>query len=168
MRKAICGLDCEQCWMKEDCAGCAETGGRPFGGTCMIAECRERGKGCGDCWERACSLRQRLIDEFNALGIADMEPVTELNALSSSYVNLEYTLPGGQKVKFWKDGRMILGNQMGKKNSERCYGLAANEDYLLVSEYGENGSDAEIVVCRRREKPERQDGADEGKRGCAD
>jgi hypothetical protein len=40
---------------------------------------------------------------------------------------------------------------LGKKISGyRCYGLTADENYLLVCEYGENGKDPEIVVFRRR------------------
>ena len=46
-----------------------------------------------------------------------------------------------------------MGNQLCKKDgSGRCYGLTADENYLLVCEYGENGSDPEIVVYRRRRK----------------
>ena len=79
-----------------------------------------------------------------------MEKVTSLNALKGSFVNLEYTLPGGQTIKFWEDDRIYLGNQMGKKNSGRCYGLTADVHLLLVCEYGCVGSDAEIVVFKRR------------------
>ena len=150
--KTVCGLDCSECGMKDSCAGCAETNGRPFGGSCMIAVCCEN-KGCMNCgksFEAPCGLKQQLISEFNALGIKDMEEVTDLNALHGEYVNLQYTLPGGQKIKIWDNDRVYLGNQICKKNSDRCYGLTADKNYLLVCEYGENGSDAEIVVYKRR------------------
>ena len=78
-----------------------------------------------------------------------MEQVTDLNALHSAFVNLEYTLPGGQAVKFWDDDKIILGNQLHKRDSDRCYGIAADEKYLLVCEYGCEGTDAEIVVYKR-------------------
>ncbi|MDE5858987.1 MAG: hypothetical protein K2H23_01125 [Oscillospiraceae bacterium] len=96
-------------------------------------------------------MKKQLIEEFNGLGISDMEKVTDLNALSGSFINLEYRLPSGQNVKFWQDDRVYLGNQIGKKDSDRCYGLAADEKYLMVSEYGMNGSDSEIVVFKRRD-----------------
>ena len=150
--KTLCGLDCSECGLKKECKGCAETNGHPFGGSCMIALCC-RDKGCDNCgksFEAPCKLKTELIAEFNALGIEDMEEVTALNALRGAYINLPYALPGGQKIKFWDDDRIYLGNQIGKKNSSRCYGLAADENYLLVCEYGENGSDAEIVVFRKR------------------
>lgn len=149
--KTLCGLDCKECGSKE-CGGCVETKGRPFGGSCMIAQCCE-GRGCENCgraFEAPCRLKEQLIAEFNGLGIEDMEEVTSLNALWGAYINLQYTLPGGQKIKFWDDNRIYLGNQIGKRNSSRCYGLTADENYLLVCEYGENGSDAEIIVYRKR------------------
>ncbi len=148
----LCGLDCGECGWKEHCAGkCAETGGHPYGGSCMIAQCcGEKGcENCGKAFEAPCRLKERLIAEFNALHIEDMEEVTGLNALLGSYVNLQYTLPGGQAVKVWDDNRIYLGNQMHKINSERCYGLTADEHYLIVCEYGCNGSDAEIIVFKK-------------------
>lgn len=69
-----------------------------------------------------------------------------------SFVNLEYQLPGGQKVKFWDDTRVYLGNQLPKIGTDRCYGLTADENYLLVCEYGENGADAKVVTYRRRKE----------------
>lgn len=150
--KTLCGLDCSECGMRSACGGCAQTGGRPFGGSCMVAvccesrECENRGR----CFAASCQLKERLIAEFNGLGIEDMAEVTDLNALRGAYINLQYTLPGGQKIRFWDDDRVYLGNQICKKNSDRCYGLAADEAYLLVCEYGENGSDAEIIVYRKR------------------
>lgn len=81
-----------------------------------------------------------------------MEEVTDLNLLKGSFVNLPYTIPNGQVVKLWDDDRIYWGNQLCKKDSNRCYGLAADEHYLLVCEYGDGGSDAEIVVYKRRQQ----------------
>lgn len=121
----------------------------------MIAACcKSKGKEkCSGFFDPdgKCGMKKQLIEEFNGLGIADMEEVTDLNALSGSFINLEYKLPNGQDVKFWQDDRVYLGNQIGKKDSDRCYGLAADEKYLMVCEYGMNGSDAEIVVFKRRD-----------------
>lgn len=152
MNSSICGLDCSGCSMKDTCGGCAATGGKPFGGECMVAACCGKGKtdGCGSFSQNICRMKQQLIAQFNALGIADMPPVTDLYALVGSFVNLEYTLPGGQRVKFWDDRRIYLGNQLPKLGTDRCYGLTADEHYLLVCEYGENGADPEIVVYQKR------------------
>lgn len=150
--ETVCGINCGDCGWKDSCGGCAATGGKPFGGTCMIAVCcQEKGcESCGSCWENSCALKKEIIAEYNALGIADMEEVTELYALKGSFVNLEYTLPSGQKMKIWDDDRMYLGNQLCKQGSDRCYGLTADENYLLVCEYGDNGADPELVVFKRR------------------
>ena len=72
--KTFCGADCGQCGLKDECAGCAPTNGRPFGGACIVAEC---------CIEKGC-------------------------------------------------------------------GLTADENHLLVCEYGEGGSDTGIVLFKRR------------------
>ena len=58
-------------------------------------------------------MKKQLIDEFNGLGIEDMEEVTSLNALSGYFINLEYKLPNGQDVKFWQDDKVNLGIQVG-------------------------------------------------------
>ena len=150
--KTYCGLDCSECWLKDKCNGCVESGGRPFGGSCMIALCCKSNEcqNSGQSFAAPCKLKEQLIAEFNALGIEDMEELTELHALYGSYVNLQYTLPGGQRIQFWDNDRIYLGNQLHKKNSDRCYGLTADENYLLVCEYSDGGSDAEIVVYKRR------------------
>lgn len=150
--KTLCGLDCSKCELKDECNGCTESDGHPFGGSCMIAVCCKN-KGCESCgrvFETLCKMKEQLIAEFNSLGIEDMEEVTGLNALRGAYINLQYTLPGGQRIKFWDDDRIYLGNQICKKNSNRCYGLTADENYLLVCEYGDNGCDAEIIVYKKR------------------
>lgn len=108
---------------------------------------------CSQCGQKSCDvcpLREGIISEINALGIGDMEEVKSLNLLKGSYINLEYTLPNGRRVKLLDDNKIYLGNQLHKKGSERCYGIAADEKYLLVCEYGCGGSEAEIVVYTRR------------------
>lgn len=140
----ICGIDCANCEeLGGACKGCAETGGQPFGAPCIAAAHCKEGADAFRAW------KQRLIDAFNAQGIEDMEPVTDLHALKGSIVNLAYPLPGGQTVRFWDDNAIIMGNQAHKKGSDRCYGLAANETYLMISEYGCNGANPEVVVFKR-------------------
>ena len=51
-------------------------------------------------------LKDKLMVAFNELNIQDMEKVTDLNALKGSFINIEYSLPSGQIVKFW-DGWVI-------------------------------------------------------------
>ncbi len=150
--KTICGLDCNECPGKESCPGCEKIGGE---GKCVIHACAGNGKSaCEGChyFDGPCGMKEQLLREFNALEIPGMPEVTDLNALPGSYINLEYTLPGGQKAKLWDDKRIYLGNQLEKQEGDRCYGLTADENYLLVCEYGCDGSDPEIVCYKRREK----------------
>lgn len=86
------------------------------------------------------------------MGISDMPEVTGLNALAGSYINLSYPLPNGQSVKLLEDDKIYLGSQLEQKCGGRCYGLAADEDHLLVCAYGEGGSDPEIILYKKREK----------------
>ncbi len=150
MLASICGADCAQCPSRDTCGGCRETSGRPFGRECPIAACcqREGREHCGQCGG-TCTLKDPLIAAFNALGIPDMPEVTDLNMLLGSFVNLEYTLPNGQAVKLLEDEKCYFGNQLEKRGSSRCYGIVANESHLLVSEYGEGGSDAEIILYQK-------------------
>ncbi|MBS6447724.1 MAG: DUF3795 domain-containing protein [Clostridiales bacterium] len=152
MSPSICGYDCAKCTVKDTCGGCSTQKGVPFHGGCVVAACcgNESCGHSGKFSENDCELKEQLIAEFNALGIEDMEKVTRLNALIGSYINVEYALPSGQTVKLLNDGKVYLGNQICKKGSDRCYGLAADENHLLVCEYGENGSDAEIILYKKR------------------
>ena len=152
MSGSICGADCVGCPSREGCGGCRETGGRPFnGGECILAACcRIKGQEhCGQCGG-GCGLKEPLIKEINALGIPDMPEVADLNALLGAYINLAYTLPNGQVEKLLEDEKIYLGNQVEKTGSARCYGLAGDETFLLVCEYGENGADPEIILYKKR------------------
>lgn len=146
MEQSICGVSCAKCNMNYLCKGCAATGGKPFGKECVSAECIGRG---GD----LCEYRTKLMAEFNALGIEGMPEVVNLYALKGSFINIEYTLPNGEKAKFWDDDRIYLGCQLEKEGSDaegRCFGIAADDDYLMVSEYGENGADPVLVCLKKR------------------
>ncbi len=143
--KTFCGIDCSKCELKDNCKGCMETNGHPFGWVCVTAECYKSG---GE--ECFITYKKRLMDEFNSLKITDMPLVTTLCQLSGAYVNLEYTLPNGKKIKLLDDTKIYLGYQLEKLNSDRCYGLVADNDYLLVCEYGCNGTEPKIVTYKRR------------------
>ena len=94
-------------------------------------------------------MEERLMQAFNELNIADMGEVTELHRAKGNFVNLRFPLPSGQAVTLWDDNKTYYINQLEKRGSTRCYGLTADDHYLLVCEYGDGGSDAEIVVFKR-------------------
>ena len=62
-----------------------------------------------------------MMNEINDLHIDGLPRVDKLNALVGKYVNLEYQLPNGQKVKFLDDQKTYLGNQMESEfGGDRC------------------------------------------------
>ena len=80
-----------------------------------------------------------------------MPVVEKLNALVGSYVNLEYPLPGGAKVKLLDDRATYLGNQLESTfGGDRCFGVLANMDFILVCTYGRDGADPELVLYKKR------------------
>ncbi len=96
-------------------------------------------------------FKKTLINEFNALHVEGMPKVEKLNALVGGYINMEYRLPNGKTVKFLDDNATYLGNQLECEfGGERCFGIAANMDFLLVCIYEANGENPELVIYKKR------------------
>lgn len=112
--------------------------GHPFGGSCIA----ERNKNFDE-------LKKNLINEINALCINGLE-IKDLFLLNGAYVNLVYPLYNRTTVRFLNDNDVYLGNQIERVNSERCYGVVANEYFILVSEYGCNGAAPKIILYKCR------------------
>lgn len=97
------------------------------------------------------AFKRQLIEEINALNIPGMPKLDKLNALVGSYVNLAYPLPGGASVKFLDDRTTYLGNQLeSERGDDRCFGVLANADFILICTYGEGGADPELVLYKKR------------------
>ena len=113
-----------------------------------------------DYWKRQTQLgdegqfeafKRQLIEEINALHVPGMPKLEKLNALVGSYVNLEYPLPGGMKAKFLDDRTTYLGNQLETElPSDRCFGVLANADFILVCSYRAEGADPELILYKKR------------------
>lgn len=96
-------------------------------------------------------FKQRLVEEINDLHIEGMPKVEKLNALVGKYVNLEYRLPNGMKVKFLDDQTTYLGNQLESEfGGERCFGVLANMDFIMVCTYEAEGANPELVLYKKR------------------
>ena len=96
-------------------------------------------------------FKQQLMDEINALHVEGMPKVEKLNALVGGYINLAYRLPNGTCVRFLDDGATYLGNQLECEfGGSRCFGIAANMDFILISTYEENGENPELVIYKKR------------------
>ena len=97
------------------------------------------------------AFKKKLIEEINALHIEGMPKVERLNALVGSYVNLAYPLPSGISAKFLDDNTTYLGNQLESEfGGERCFGVLANMDFILVSTYEAEGKNPELVLYKKR------------------
>ncbi len=100
-------------------------------------------------------FKRQLIDEINALSVEGMPKVEKLNALVGSYVNLAYRLPNGVEVKFLDDDTTYLGTQLEAEfgdhtGADRCFGVIACADFILIATYGAQGADPELVLYKKR------------------
>ena len=97
------------------------------------------------------SFKQQLIREINDLHVEGMPKVEKLNALVGSYVNLPYRLPSGATVKLLDDHTTYLGNQLESEfGGDRCFGVLANMEFILICTYQENGTNPELVLYKKR------------------
>ena len=149
--EAICGANCSECelFKSDKCKGCKNTNGCPFGKKCWIAKYIEVGG--NDSFNE---MKNQIIDEFNNLNIDGMGKIKDLYPLHGLFINLEYRLPNGEIAKFLNDDEAYLGNQIECEFSgyshERYFGVVANMNFLLVCEFGENASNPEIIVYKKR------------------
>jgi len=142
----ICGANCDECRGRDECRGCAETCGSPFGGRCIAAEyIKAGGRAAYD------EFRRQLLDEINLLLEAEGLPhALALYELPGQYVNLEYPTPGGERVRLLSDNDIYLGTQIEFADLGICYGVIADTGFILICSYSRDGSDPEIVVFKRR------------------
>lgn len=95
-------------------------------------------------------LKEALIGEINSLGIKDMPRIDNLFVLQGSFVNMEYDV-NGNKLRLLADDATYWGTQVEKPgDSGRCFGIACDERHILISEYGKDGADPELVMLKRR------------------
>lgn len=88
---------------------------------------------------------------MNELQIGGMPKVAKLNALVGGYVNLAYPLPSGASVKFLNDQTTYLGNQLESEfGGDRCFGILANMDFIMVSTYEAEGANPELLLYYKR------------------
>ena len=151
MNKSICGANCADCGFgkNNNCKGCAESKGCPFGKECFIYKYIKLGG-----IEKYNELKQTLIGEFNNLSVPGMPKIEDLYPINGSYVNIAYPMPSGYEVKLLDDKEIYLCNQVECEFNDgeliKCFGLVAGMDFLLVAEYGENCADPELVIYKKR------------------
>lgn len=153
-------LVCKCCGMNlEDCNISKETNGNFNEEYCKW--CYTDGDFTLDFWKQYIKIggvekfeefKKQIIEEFNTiLGIEGLPKIEKLNVLSGSFINLEYRLPNGDLVKFLDDKASYLGSQLECEfGGDRCFGIAANMDFLLICTYEKNGENPELVMYKKR------------------
>lgn len=97
-------------------------------------------------------FKSDLVSEFNTLlRIEGLPEVRDLCVLSGEFINMEYALPGGERAKFLDDNATYLGSQL-EGDEGKCYGIAANMDFLLICSYEENGKNPELIIYKKRKR----------------
>ena len=100
--------------------------------------------------EKLEEFKSKLIQEFNTiLDIEGLPKVEALHILPGEFVNIEYTLPNGSKVKFLDDKHTYLGSQL-ESEFGKCVGIVASMDFLLICTYEENGENPELILYKKR------------------
>lgn len=143
---SICGANCNDCdyGKNNNCNRCRKSNGCPFGKQCFIAKYILTGG--KDNYE---IFKNQLIEEFNSLSISGMPKIKELFPLNVFFVNLKYPLPNGSIVELLNNDEIYLGNQVECEFNDgeliKCFGLV-----VLISEYGANGDNPEIILYKKR------------------
>ena len=144
--KTICGAKCEECDFSRTCGGCEATCGRPFGGSCVAAEyIKAHGR------EEYAEFKKTLLGEINSLlSACGMPEANALYELPGFYVDLAFPLPSGEKKGFLDGKKVYLAAQIELDGTERCCGVVADTEFMLVCSYGEGGSEPELLAYKAR------------------
>ena len=151
-------LICQCCGMPlEDSNTSRETNGSFNEEYCKW--CYADGEYTLDIWKRYAEIggkekleefKAKLIQEFNTiLDIEGLPKVEALHILPGEFVNIEYTLPNGLRVKFLDDKQTYLGSQL-ESEFGKCVGIVASMDFLLICTYEENGENPELILYKKR------------------
>lgn len=144
--KTYCGANCEGCNFNAGCLGCEASCGSPFGGKCIAAEKIKSG-GIDSYRGYKEKMRVEINALLNSLGMLEAEALFEL---VGAFVNMEYILPNGEKAKFLDDKNIYLGTQIVLPDKGICCGVVADEGFILICTYGENGADPAILAYKKR------------------
>ena len=137
--KTYCGAECENCSFKDSCKGCAATCGSPFGGKCVAAEYLKQNN-----MIEYKHFKTNVLARINSyLERFEIGPAESLYELPGFYVNLEYTIPSGDKVKLINDKNIYLGAQI--EAEDKCYGIITDGDFLILCSYEENGMNPQLI-----------------------
>lgn len=91
-------------------------------------------------------LQDKIIARLHSLGIDELKSVVSLTELNGDYINLESRFPNGNTGKILDDTKKYFATQVERPGSDKCYGVAADENQIAVFLYGCGGCDSELVL----------------------
>ncbi len=91
-------------------------------------------------------MKEKIISRIRTLGIKELTSVEHLEELNGDYINLESILPNGKTGKILDDNKKYRATQVEIPGSEKCYGIAADENMIAVYRYGCAGKDSELIA----------------------
>ena len=89
-------------------------------------------------------LQDKVIKKLEELEIPEFKDIKEMCELPGAYVNMESELPNGEKKKVLQDDAMYLCCQ-APINDLECYGVAANEERIVIYRYKNDDSESKII-----------------------
>lgn len=91
-------------------------------------------------------VKEKILDRLRSSGIEELKSLASLNELDGGFINLECKWPNGVTGKILDDQKKYYATQVECHGSDRCYGIAADENQIAVFAYGCRGRDAELVM----------------------
>ena len=149
--RSYCFMNCRKCSKRIYCAGCYESGGRPFGGECVIAECCKKHNEGYKCGYPAtgCKLKYKVMTEMKKSGVTDLHPFNLIFEMPGKFININYKHPDGSVKRPFDDTKVYIWGQYKLPNRSRIYTIIADSENLWIADYDENGDNAEILEHRK-------------------
>lgn len=94
-------------------------------------------------------METKILESIKSLGNKEFDSINSVNLMDGSYLNLEATLPNGTVGKILDDNKKYYANQIDIKGTDKCYGVAADENMIAVYKYGCGGANAELVLWKK-------------------
>ncbi|MHC5247402.1 hypothetical protein [Enterococcus sp. LJL90] len=91
-------------------------------------------------------MTEKILERLYSLGIPELKEVTELKTMNGDYINLTCLLPNGRISNILDNKKQYLAAEIVKKDSEFCYGVAADDQQIAVYEYSGGGKNAKLVI----------------------
>lgn len=89
-------------------------------------------------------MKEKIMEILRGLDIVELKAVEELCELPGAYVNMESELPDGRVGKVLNDEKTYLCCQV-PIDSETCYGVAADEERIVIYRYKNDDSESKII-----------------------